>query len=102
MSIVPKQPSSGSNRDDNPNPQLAGKYVHEKSGSYYLELRPNGNYVLFEDSEVIGTYEVTGSVITLFVARRPTSTAKIEAGAIVDEQGDRWVRAIVPENKPPE
>jgi uncharacterized protein (TIGR02391 family) len=97
VSIVPRQPSNFSSRDDDQNARLAGKYVHEKSGSYYLELAPNGNYVLFEGSgEIIGTYEVNGAAITLFVARRPTSTAKIQDGLIIDEQGDRWVRGSVP------
>jgi uncharacterized protein (TIGR02391 family) len=30
------------------------------------------------------------------VARKPTSSAKIEDGSIIDEQGDRWTRAKVP------
>jgi uncharacterized protein (TIGR02391 family) len=97
VSIVPREPFQPSNRGDDQNARVAGKYVHEKSGSYYVELAPNGNYVLFEGSaEIIGTYEVKGTEITLFVARRPTSTAKIEDGSIVDEQGDRWVRVKAP------
>jgi uncharacterized protein (TIGR02391 family) len=95
-SIIPRQTTSFSNRNDDQYAQVAGKYVHEKSPSYYLELGANGNYVLFEGTEVIGTYEVNGAAMTLFVARRPTSTAKIEGGSIIDEQGDRWVRATVP------
>jgi uncharacterized protein (TIGR02391 family) len=97
VSIVPREPFDFPSRNDDQNVQIAGKYVHEKSGSYYLELAPSGNYVLFEGSgEIIGTYEVNGVAITLFVARRPTSTAKIEDGSIIDEQGDRWVRRRVP------
>jgi hypothetical protein len=97
VSIVPRQPSDFSTRNDDQNAQVAGKYVHEKNGSYYLELRPNGNYVLFEGSgQIIGTFEVNGAAITLFVARKPTSTAKIEDGSIIDEQGDRWIRRAVP------
>ena len=96
MAILPKQPSNFSGRNDDQNTQVAGKYVHEKSGSYYLELAPNGNYVLFEGSgEIIGTYEMNGAAITLFVARRPTSTATIQDNLIIDEQGDRWVRERV-------
>jgi uncharacterized protein (TIGR02391 family) len=94
-SIVPRQPGS-SNRNDDQYAQVAGKYVHEKSGSYYLELGPNGNYVLSEGSEVFGTYELNGSAITLFVARKPTSRATIQDGSIIDEQGDRWTCAKVP------
>src|SRR5215468_4353448 len=96
MSIVPRQPTGFSNPGDNPYVQVAGKYFHEKSSSYYLDLAPNGTYVLFEGSEIHGTYEVNGDAITLFVARRPTSKAKIENGSIIDEQGDRWIRAQAP------
>jgi len=95
-SIVPRQPTSSSNLNDDQYAPVAGKYVHEKSSSYYLELGPNGNYVLFEGSQVIGTYEVNAGTITLFVARRPTSRAKIEDGSIIDEQGDRWILAKAP------
>src|SRR5947207_10310193 len=86
-SIFPRQPASSSNRADDQYAQVAGKYVHEKSSSYYLELGPSGNYVLFEGSQIIGTYEVHAGEITLFVARNPTSKAKIENGSIIDEQG---------------
>lgn len=96
MAIVPRQPTSVSNRDDNQYAQVTGKYVHEKNSSYYLELGPNGNYVLFEGSQIIGTYEVNAGAITLFVARNPISRAKIEDGSIIDDQGDRWVRATAP------
>jgi len=103
VSIVPRQPSNPSSRNDDQNTQLAGKYVHEKSGSYYLELWANGNYVLFEGSaEIIGTYEVNGDGITLFVARKPTSTAKIADNSIIDDQGDRWVRPTPPRTVQPE
>jgi uncharacterized protein (TIGR02391 family) len=95
-SIFPKQPVGSSNRPDDQYGKVAGKYAHEKNSSYYLELGPTGNYVLFEGSQIIGTYEIDGAVITLFVARRPTSKAKIEDGSIVDEQGDRWIRPLAP------
>jgi 4-carboxymuconolactone decarboxylase len=103
MSIVPKQPFGFSGDNDNEKAKAPGKYVHEKSGSYYLELGPSGNFVLFQGSEVMGTYEVNGSAITLLVARKPISTAKLEDGWIIDEQGDRWVRSSVPPiAQPPE
>ena len=89
MSIVPKQ-TSGSSAD------IAGKYVHEKSGTYYLELGPNGNFVLFQGSEIMGTYAVSGGVITLFVAGKPLSSVKLEGGSIIDDQRERWVRPSVP------
>jgi 4-carboxymuconolactone decarboxylase len=88
MSIVPKQ-TSGFSAD------ISGKYVHEKSGTYYLELGPNGSFVLFQGSEVIGRYTVNGDVVSLFVAGKIISTAKLGDGWIIDDQGDRWVRASV-------
>jgi uncharacterized protein (TIGR02391 family) len=94
-SITPRQPTGPANSNDDPYAEVAGKYIHEKNSSYYLELGPNGNYVLFEGSQIIGTYEINGAAITLFVARRPTSKARIEAGSIIDEQGDRWIRPKV-------
>ncbi len=96
MSIVPKEPFGFSGHNEDEKVKIAGKYVHEKSGSYYLELGPSGNFVLFQDSEVIGTYTVNRGVVTLFVAGKPISTAKLEDGWIVDDQNDRWVRASVP------
>jgi 4-carboxymuconolactone decarboxylase len=96
MSIVPKQPFGLSGDNDDERAKAVGKYVYEKDGSYCLELGPSGNFVLFQGSEVIGTYEVNGGAITLFVAGKPISTAKLEDGWIIDDQGDRWVRSSVP------
>jgi 4-carboxymuconolactone decarboxylase len=95
MSIVPKQPFGFSGHNEGEQAKVAGKYVYEKDGSYYLEFGSSGSFVLFQGSEVIGTYAVNGGVITLFVAGKPISTAKLEDGWIVDDQGDRWVRASV-------
>src|SRR4051794_25408666 len=95
MSIVPKQPFGFSSHNADEKAQAAGKYVYEKTASYYLELGPSGNFVLFQDSEIIGTYAVNGGLITLFVAGKAISTAKLEGGWIIDDQGDRWVRASV-------
>jgi 4-carboxymuconolactone decarboxylase len=96
MSIVPKEPLGFAGHNDDERAKAVGKYVHEKSGSYYLEFGRSGNFVLFQGSEVVGTYEVNSSTITLFVARKPISTAKLEDGWIIDDQGDRWVRSSVP------
>ena len=95
MSIVPKPPFGSSGHNEDEKLKIAGKYVYEKSGSYYLELGPSGNFVLFQGSEVIGTYAVSGRLVTLFVAGRAISTAKLEDGWIIDDQGDRWVRESV-------
>jgi 4-carboxymuconolactone decarboxylase len=101
MSIVPKQPFGFSGHNEDEKAKAVGKYVYEKDGSYYLELGPGGSFVLFQGSEVIGTYAVSGGAVTLFVAGKPISTAKLEDGRIVDDQGDRWVRAIVRPIAPP-
>src|SRR3981081_1081015 len=101
MSIVPKQPFGFSGHNEDEKAKVVGKYVYEKDGSYYLELGPSGSFVLFQGSEVIGTYAVNGDVITLFVAGKSISTAKLGGGRIVDDQGDRWVRAIVQPIVPP-
>ena len=95
MSIVPKQPFGFSGHNEDEKAKVAGKYVYEKDGSYYLEFGPSGTFVLFQGSEVIGTYSINGGVITLFVAGKPISKAKLEDGWIVDDQGDRWVWASV-------
>ena len=96
MSIVPKQPFDFSGQNEDKRAKAGGKYVHEKNGSYYLELGSSGDFVLFQGSEIMGTYEVNSGTITLFVARKPISTAKLEDGWIIDDQGDRWVRSSVP------
>jgi 4-carboxymuconolactone decarboxylase len=96
MSIVPKQPFGFSGHNEDEKAKAGGKYVYEKDGSYYLEFGPGGSFVLFQGSEVIGTYAINGGAITLFVAGKPISTAKLEDGWIVDDQGDRWVWASVP------
>ena len=93
MSIVPKQPFGFSGRNEDESAKAVGKYVYEKDGSYYLELGPSGNFVLFQGSEVIGTYAVKGTVIAFFVAGMQISAAKLGDGCIIDDQGDRWVRA---------
>ena len=72
---------------------IFGKYIHQKTGSNYLELKPDGIYFLFEGSAgVTGAYEVNGSEITIFGAES-TSRGKIQDGVIIDSEGDRWVRA---------
>jgi 4-carboxymuconolactone decarboxylase len=101
MSIVPKQPFGFSGRNEDESAKVVGKYVYEKDGSYYLELGPSGNFVLFQGSEVIGTYAVKGTVIAFFVAGMQISAAKLGDGCIIDDQGDRWVRTSVRPVTPP-
>ena len=73
-------------------PDIFGKYIHKKSRSHYIELRPDGNYFLFEGSTVVtGTYEVDGTEITIFGADS-TSQGRIQDGVIIDSEGDKWIR----------
>ena len=75
------------------NTDILGKYVHKKNRSHFLELKPDGNYLLFQGSaSVTGRYEVNGDEITISIADS-TSRAKIQNGVITDADGDRWIRA---------
>src|SRR5438128_12446264 len=72
---------------------IPSKYIHKKSRSHFLELKPDGNYFLFEGSEgVTGVYEVNGTEITIF-GGDSTSRGKIQDGVIIDSEGERWIRA---------
>jgi hypothetical protein len=78
------------------NIDILGKYVHRKNRSHFLELKPDGNYLLFQGpSSVTGRYEVNGDEITLSIDDS-TSRAKIQNGVITDADGDRWIRAKTP------
>jgi hypothetical protein len=72
---------------------ILGKYVHKKTRSHYIELKPDGTYFLFEGStSITGTYEVHDSDITL-ITTESTSRGKIQKNVIIDSDGDKWVRA---------
>jgi|SRR6266850_4817024 len=74
------------------NRDIPGKYIHKKTSSHYIELKPDGNYFLFEGSAgVTGAYEVDGSEITIFGAES-TLRATIQDGVIIDSEGDEWIR----------
>src|SRR6266566_1293176 len=73
------------------NSDISGKYIRKKNRSHFLELKPDGNYFLFEGSTVVtGRYEVNGNEITIF-GEGSTSQAKIQDGVIVDTEGDKWI-----------
>ncbi|HEY2382363.1 MAG TPA: zinc ribbon domain-containing protein [Terriglobia bacterium] len=75
------------------NPDIAGTYIHESNGSNYLELKPDGNCVLFEGSTAVsGTYQIDGSLITISNAGSYTK-GMIRDGVITDAEGDRWILA---------
>jgi hypothetical protein len=70
---------------------IPGKYIHEKTGSHYIELKPDGSYFLFDGSRgITGTYDVDGSEIKIFVGES-ASHGQIQNGVIVDDEGEKWV-----------
>jgi hypothetical protein len=70
-----------------------GKYVHEKTGIHFIELRRNGECLLSEGPvNITGRYEINGAVITIFGAGS-TSRGQIRDNLIIDAEGDKWVRA---------
>jgi hypothetical protein len=82
------------------NPEISGKYVHNKIRAHYLELKPDGSYDLFEGSAgITGRYEVHDSDITIF-SPESTSHATIQNGVITDSEGDTWVRVKSPDEHP--
>src|SRR5580692_4624604 len=73
------------------NQDIPGKYVHEKTRSHYLELKPDGNCLLFQGSSVVrGKYKVNGTDLTISDAE--SAPSKIQDGVITDAEGDRWIR----------
>jgi hypothetical protein len=75
------------------NSDIAGKYIHQKTGTNYLELKPDGNYFLFDGTAgITGAYEVNGTEITIFAADS-ASRATIQGGVITDDEGDQWILA---------
>ena len=74
------------------NENIAGRYIHKRSRSHYVELKPDGNYVLFErGTGITGRYEVSGTDISIFGAES-TSQGKIQNGIIIDAEGEKWIR----------
>jgi hypothetical protein len=77
------------------NEDISGRYFHKRSRSNYIELKPDGNYVLFErGTGITGRYEVSGQDITIFGAES-TSQGKIQRGIIIDAEGEKWLRTGV-------
>ena len=63
---------------------IFGRYIHRKKRSNYIELKPDGNYFLFEGSSgVTGLYEVNGTQITIFGAES-ASQGRIQDGVIIE------------------
>ena len=74
------------------NPDILGKYIHKKNRSHYIELKPDGTYLLYEGSVTTGTFEVDQSDIKI-IGAESTSLGKIKDGVIIDSEGEKWVRA---------
>jgi len=71
---------------------IPGRYIHKKSRSNYIELKPDGTCVLFERGTAISaTYEVNGMEIKIFGAES-SSQGTIRNGVIVDAEGEKWLR----------
>jgi hypothetical protein len=72
---------------------IPGKYIREKIRSHYIELKADGSCFLFEGSAgVTGTYKVDSSEITISLGDS-ISQGKIQDGTIVDDEGEKWIRA---------
>ena len=70
---------------------IPGKYIHKKSASHFIELKPDGSYILFDGATTLtGTYEVKGSDIAISTGES-VSRGKIRDGVITDDEGERWV-----------
>jgi len=75
------------------NEDIAGRYTHKRSRSHYIELKPDGYYVLFEGgTPITGRYEVSGTDIKIF-GEESTSQGQIKNGIIIDSEGEKWIRA---------
>jgi hypothetical protein len=74
------------------NEGIPGKYIHKKTRSNYIELKPDGTCVLYErGTGIAATYEVTGTDIAISGAGS-TSQGKIQNGIIIDSEGEKWIR----------
>jgi hypothetical protein len=77
------------------NEDIPGRYIHKRSRSHYIELKPDGSYVLFErGTGITGRYEISGTDIRIFGAES-TSEGKIQHGIITDAEGEKWIRTGV-------
>src|SRR4029453_14779401 len=74
------------------NEDIPGRYIHKRSRSHYIELKPDGYYVLFERGTAItGRYEVSGPEFKIF-GTEYTSQGKIKNSIIIDSEGEKWIR----------
>src|SRR5215468_10368335 len=80
------------------NEDIAGRYTHKRSRSHYIELKPDGYYVLFEGGTPIsGRYEVSGTDIKIF-DEESTSQSQIKNGILIDSEGEKWIHTDATDN----
>ena len=72
---------------------VAGTYVNEKDNELYIELKADGKFFI-KDCCVQGNgqYEIEENIITLKMDSGLTSKGTIQENAIIDPDGDRWIK----------
>ena len=71
---------------------LEGKYISEENSNYYLELYEDGTFFSQENSGMSGTWEQKQKGEIILSTPLQASKAKIEGNALIDKDGDRWVK----------
>src|SRR5215510_1285554 len=71
---------------------IPGRYIHKRSRSNYIDLKPDGSYVLVEKGTgIAGRYEVSSQEIKIF-GPESASQGTIQNGVIIDAEGEKWIR----------
>lgn len=77
---------------------VAGTYVSERNPEHTRELRPDGIFIYMKGSDgVEGRYELSGNEITFRVQALGTTRivkSKLDGDAIVDRDGERFVKQV--------
>ena len=70
-----------------------GKYVRADKPKDYLGLLADGTLVLSQDGKhYTGRYQIEGTKVTMTIDRGPTSVSILQDRALVDPNGQRWVK----------
>jgi hypothetical protein len=71
----------------------AGKYVNEKKGQDYTELKSDGTCVIHQgNGSFAGKYAIDGSKLTLTMQTGDVVVGKLEGKTITDNEGEHWVK----------
>lgn len=71
----------------------AKKYLSEKNSANYLELKPDGTFLLNQNgAEATGEYKASGDVLMLKMAGGKERTIALYGDAIVDDEGEKWIK----------